>query len=453
MANIAILHYQVGGTDGVSLEIDKWKQVLERMGHQVVLIAGRLESGEGILIEELYHHREIIEVLSHNAFVELKDYISETDYRSELYEQTEIISNKLKKVLIENNIDLLIPNNIWSNTCSPPASIATAKVVEELQIPTIAHHHDFYWERIDGTVFTCSTVVEFVEKYMPPHNPCIKHVVINSLARDELYQRKGISSSVIPNVFDFNATNWGIDQYNADFRDRLGLKENDVVILQATRIVPRKGIEIAIEFTKSLSSPERRSRLAAAGLFNGQAFTPDSRIVLVLAGMSRDEITGHYLRSLKKKIGKDKVDALFIEDIIDSQRSFHGEEKIYSLWDTYVHADFVTYPSLWEGWGNQFLEAIIARLPIALFEYPVFVSDIKDKGFEVISFGNKLDGRDKSGLVNITKAQITAAADRAVNFLTDAHLRSEVTQNNWDCGNKNFSLESLQYDLEELVYV
>jgi hypothetical protein len=35
-----ILHYQVGGTDGVSLEIDKWKQVLEEMGHTVRLCAG-----------------------------------------------------------------------------------------------------------------------------------------------------------------------------------------------------------------------------------------------------------------------------------------------------------------------------------------------------------------------------------------------------------------------------
>ena len=33
MKNIGIFHYKVGGTDGVSLEIDKWKKVLEEMGH------------------------------------------------------------------------------------------------------------------------------------------------------------------------------------------------------------------------------------------------------------------------------------------------------------------------------------------------------------------------------------------------------------------------------------
>ena len=43
-------------------------------------------------------------------------------------------------------------------------------------------------------------------------------------------------------------------------------------------------------------------------------------------------------------------------------------------------SDFVTYPSLWEGWGNQLLEALRARLPLMLFEYPVYQADIKSKG-------------------------------------------------------------------------
>jgi hypothetical protein len=39
---IGIFHYQVGRTDGVSLEIAKWKRVLEEMGHTVYLCAGDL---------------------------------------------------------------------------------------------------------------------------------------------------------------------------------------------------------------------------------------------------------------------------------------------------------------------------------------------------------------------------------------------------------------------------
>lgn len=43
MKTIGILHNQVGGTDGVSLKIDKWKLLLEEMGHTVHLCAGDLE--------------------------------------------------------------------------------------------------------------------------------------------------------------------------------------------------------------------------------------------------------------------------------------------------------------------------------------------------------------------------------------------------------------------------
>ncbi|RLC75975.1 MAG: glycosyl transferase family 1, partial [Chloroflexi bacterium] len=57
MKTIGIFHYQVGRTDGVSLEIDKWKHVLEEMGHTVHLCAGDLGATEGTLIEEMYHHR------------------------------------------------------------------------------------------------------------------------------------------------------------------------------------------------------------------------------------------------------------------------------------------------------------------------------------------------------------------------------------------------------------
>ena len=35
MKKIAIVHYRVGRTDGVSLEIEKRKAILEELGHEV----------------------------------------------------------------------------------------------------------------------------------------------------------------------------------------------------------------------------------------------------------------------------------------------------------------------------------------------------------------------------------------------------------------------------------
>jgi len=116
-----------------------------------------------------------------------------------------------------------------------------------------------------------------------------------------------------------------------------------------------------------------------------------------------------------------------------------------------VCADFVTYPSLWEGWGNQFLEALQARLPIVLFEYPVYRADIRGKGFRVVSLGSEIAGRDDLGLVQVRPAVIEEAADQAVELLTDAALRQEVTSHNLQLARRHYSLEALRGYLSRLI--
>jgi glycosyltransferase involved in cell wall biosynthesis len=298
---------------------------------------------------------------------------------------------------------------------------------------------------------TCATAIELADKYLPPRDPLVRHVVINSLAQQELLERKGIRACVVPNVFDFDAPPWHPDAYNRDFRARIGLRDGDIFVLQATRIVARKGIELAIDFVKALDSSDRRARLKRRGLYDGRAFDDDSRIVLVLAGYTQDDVSGSYVSRLKQKIERAGIDALFIEDMIGGQRQTPGRQKIYSLWDTYVFADFVTYPSLWEGWGNQFLEALNARVPLMLFEYPVYRADIKDKGFRVVSLGSEIEGRDSAGLVRVAPRRIKVAADQAVELLTDDRLYRETVEHNFQLARQHYSLESLRGHLAPLV--
>ena len=140
--------------------------------------------------------------------------------------------------------------------------------------------------------------------------------------------------------------------------------------------------------------------LKQRGLYNGRPFDDDSRIVFVLAGYAQDDQAGYYVRRLKQKIERAGMDALFIEDIVDARRRTRDGEKIYSLWDTYVFADFVTYPSLWEGWGNQLLEAVCARNCRLCSSNTLSIkADIKGKGFRVVSLGDTVAGRDDLDLV------------------------------------------------------
>lgn len=56
MKRITILHYEVGDTDGVSLEIEKWQLALESPGHEAFLCARYLGSVRGTRIAEMFHH-------------------------------------------------------------------------------------------------------------------------------------------------------------------------------------------------------------------------------------------------------------------------------------------------------------------------------------------------------------------------------------------------------------
>ncbi len=450
MRNIGIFHFKVGGTDGVSLEIDKWKKVLEEMGHAVYLCGGDLGKVDGTLIEEMYHHRPDAVRLYRNTFIALQDY-DESGYKAELEGLADRIEEKLRRFIAEKEIDFLIPQNIWSVAANPAVALAMRRVMLALKLPALAHNHDFYWERVDGVALTCGTAVELADKYLPPRDPQVKHALINSLAQRELLARKGVESVVVPNVFDFDEEAWAVDNYNKDFRANIGLGENDIIFLQATRIVQRKSIELAVDFVKALNSPERRARLQSRGLYDGRTFGKDDRIVLVLAGYAQDDTAGHYVPRLKQKIAETGIDAIFIEEMVEAQRQTIEGRKVYSLWDTYVFADFVTYPSIWEGWGNQLLEALRARLPYMIFEYPVYEADIKEKGFRSVSLGAQILGLDDQGLVMVADDIIEKAADEAVDLLVDNDLRQEMIEHNFRVAQEHYSLAALRRYLENLV--
>ena len=448
--NIAMVHYQVGEMDGVSLEMEKWKLIFEHMGHTVTFAAGHLGTAPGVLIEEIYHHQPLAERLRHNMLWGFEDYQTDADYRTELEAASAVIERKFSTFIEENDINFLVAENIWSVMANPAVALAFGRLVEKYQLETIAHSHDFYWEKLGHWYLTCPTAVELAQKYVPPRDPLVKHAVINQRSQDQLWARKGIPSTVVPNIFDFEEE-WVEDDYNQDFREQVGLRESDVVFLQATRVVQRKSIELAVDVVAAMNTPERRAILAQKGLYDGRTFDKDSRIVLVMAGYTQDDDTGWYVQNLKKKIERTGIDALFIEEWIGGDRTQKDGHKVYSLWDSYVFADFVSYPSYWEGWGNQLLEALKAKLPILVYEYLVYEQDIKPNGFNLVSLGNTISGTDDLGLMQVEPEIIEKAADECIQLLTDAAYRTKITENNYIIAKKHYSMDALHGYLSALM--
>lgn len=446
--NIALCHYRVGETDGVSLEMDKWKKVLKNMGHKVYFIAGSTGTSDGYVIPEMNYRFEEDLKIERNAYLKLEEYQDEDELIRAIKKLTLKIEEGLKKILIENKIDLIVPNNILSIGRSIPTAMAFINIIKELGIRCIGHHHDFYWERDNFSQPTCNFVRKVLEEYYPPKDDLISHVVINSIVQKELKVRRNLDSIIIPNVFDFDEKLWEVDNYNKDFRERLGIKDNDILMLQATRVTNRKAIELAIDVVGEMQKEENRKILEEAKLCNGKSFNRNSRIVLVLAGMI--ETADDYVERIKTRAKGSNVEMLFVNNLVEHSRCVKNNNKIYSLWDTYVFADIITYPSIQEGWGNQFLEGLFAKKPMLVFEYDVYKEDIKEKGFKVISLGDKYE-LDKYGLAKVSKGVIKRAAEECIKLLIDKDYREKMVEENFQSGKKHFSLESLEERLKSIV--
>ena len=147
----------------------------------------------------------------------------------------------------------------------------------------------------------------------------------------------------------------------------IGLSDDDWLILQPTRVIPRKGIELAIELLARLN---------------------DSRAKLVITHQAGDEGLD-YLHHLQQIAEEKDVDLRYVADQVDDARRMISDgRKIYSLWDTYPHADLVAYPSLYEGFGNALIETIYFRKPAFVNRYSVYAEDIGPLGFQFV----ELDG-------------------------------------------------------------
>ncbi len=424
---IAICHYRVGGTDGTSLEIQKRKEILEKRGHQVYLIAGNRSNGADYIIPELEWDDGIVPIIKENGFIYFnRKYLGNSELKKKIEGISRVIEKKLNNIQLKEKFDTVLVHNIFSFGGHIAAAKSFANWIKKFKIPTIATHHDFFWEREEFRIPRSNYLKEYMLKYMPPQNPCIKHIVINSLAQHGLKQRNNIESTVLPDIFDFNQKSWTKDKFNEDFLKQFDIKQNDLIIFQATRVIPRKNIEISIDFTETLQ--KKINRLKSKKLYNGKKINRKSRIILILAGYTEDE-KRIYLFKLKTKAFENRVLAKFIANNVKAERSFYYGTKTYSLWDVYAYADLITFPSIWEGWGNQFIEAVFAKKPIVIFEYPVFKKDIKPEGYQIISLGDKIEGKDENGFYKLPQKNIDKAANQAIKWLLDKNLDKKLEYN------------------------
>ncbi len=396
---IGFISTRFHGTDGVTLEAAKWAHILGAEGAQCFWMAGLLDKPEAV------SHLDPLAFFNHPYVLDVQQHLfGQTTRPREITKRVHGLKERLKTSIYafiqRYDLELLIPQNVLAIPMHIPLGLAMTEVIAETGIPTIAHHHDFTWER---ERFTITSAGDYLATAFPPSLPQVEHVVINSMQQKEVARRCGQPTTVIPNVIDFETPAPGIDDYARDFRAEIGVAPDDILVLQPTRLVARKGIEHAIELLRRLKEP---------------------RMKLVLSHPAGDE-GGDYFELLKERIADAGIVSVPIWDRVTETRGINADgRKTYTLYDVYPHADLVTYPSHYEGFGNAFLEAMYFRKPVVVNNYAVYARDIDPLGFKTIEMSQLV--------TNDVVAQTRE-------ILHNTALREQWAETNFELGKRFFS--------------
>src|SRR5262245_16072819 len=163
--HIGFISTRFAGTDGVSLETEKWATVLQRLGHQCFYFAGLCDRPAEIslVVPEVFYRHPEIDALNEQAYsgswtvtkearaahpeiaALYKDffsmYIRPPAMTRRVNEIKEHIKEKLYEFAHRFRLEMLIVENAITIPLNLPLGLAITEFIAETGIPTIAHHH------------------------------------------------------------------------------------------------------------------------------------------------------------------------------------------------------------------------------------------------------------------------------------------------------------------------
>jgi glycosyltransferase involved in cell wall biosynthesis len=290
-----LLSFRLGGTDGVSVEARKWEWALREQGFETSRVAGELADG----------------IRPTDAWVPFLAIEPPPGARTEVDVLAASIAGK----------DLVVVENLCSLPVNPDATTAAAEVLTRHRGRVAFHHHDLPWERPQLPPLPG----------IPPDRPNSLHVTINDAARDALAER-GIAATTIRNAFDLDPTPGD----RRATRTAFGFADDDLVVLQPTRAIPRKEVARGVAFAEALARQ-----------------VGNRPVRFWITGPAEDGF-GDELERIKSAATVPVTEG----------RAERPE-------DAYAAADVVVVPSSWEGFGNPVIEATVAGRPVVVAHYPV----------------------------------------------------------------------------------
>jgi len=394
---VGAVSMRFAGLDGVSLEAAKVAAALEAAGYESVWFAGELgpEFSPGREAPAAHFAGDSNRELEDACFGRAP---FGPGVRGAIDARAGLLEVALERFIGDFSVDVLLVHNALSIPMQLPLGVALRRVIERTGIHAIGHHHDFGWER---PRYAHCAVPDIMETTFPPTLPNLSHVVINRDAADQLRLRRGLEAVVLPNVMDF--ANPPLPGDGSRYRRKAGIGEQDVVLLQPTRIISRKGIELTIRLAAALDDPKVK--------------------VVVSHPDDRDEAYWSELVALATVLD------------VDLRLAAAGRNAA-ALADTYAAADLVCFPSRAEGFGNALLEAFYHRRPVMVNRYAVYVRDIAPTGVRCIETDGEITG------------QVVRDAE---DWLGDRSRAEAAAETNYTVGEQHYSYDVVRSRLGPLL--
>src|SRR6266536_4984449 len=146
--HIGFVSTRLAGTDGVSLETQKWATVLERMGCRCFYFAGVADTPaeRSQVVPEAFFDHPYVRVLQQIAFSRT---VRPPAITRRIRELTAYLKAHIAAFVRDYDIDMLVVENALTIPMHLSLGLALTELIAETAIPTIAHHHDFYVDRLD----------------------------------------------------------------------------------------------------------------------------------------------------------------------------------------------------------------------------------------------------------------------------------------------------------------
>ncbi|MCF6174909.1 MAG: hypothetical protein L3J71_03995 [Victivallaceae bacterium] len=446
--NIAIIHSLIGKNDGVSIVIDQSVLAMNKYMNiplgNIFFLAAHVSRRFNSETDEVFWHKSAMNRKIISGYSQPADDALDREIHYAAIKAQQRIAEFVEK----HDIDLIIAHNT-SHPYNFITAVGLGYYLKEkrrtgyLWPKVITWWHDSYFER--PAFAHPNRVIRKYLKYLPGTDidgvvfindiqPRYFAEFLNSQRIEDAENMLKERIAVIPNTSDieWDWRNWETqhsdkqiiappqDSYNDSFFDDLGLTarlklrnrtiEDALFLLQHTRIVPRKKIELVLQLAFELN----------------KKFHGERPIVLLVSGHSGDEQNQYKAElqrchdDLSQRDKTDNVLLIFGEGRILSFRELIVDKKYYAFDEIpaiiAAHGGIGTYFSEIEGYGNNLLEMISAALPVVVNRYDIYRSDIEPLGFDLPAIDN----------VEFTMEIV----DAAYRLLTDFDYRYKLVINN-----------------------